>query len=183
MTTRKTPAKPVESPRGINWMGILLVLTLVSVLFVGCTGTAAYIGLQIYDRVTQSDVTPKPVPADQLAKQIKNAGVTQLHAIYFAKVCVGIANRLEVDGRSSAPIFDQRKEAVDLVGTVGSLAIAGNDAANYQQLPAVITQAFQGVWESGQDGKLKAGPLTEADRKEVINRWRKLADAFSEAAK
>jgi hypothetical protein len=184
MATKKTttPDDDAEDSRGINWMAILLILMCCTIFVTGCTGTLAFVGYKIYDRVVDTDAEPKPVPSDRLAKSIEDVGVSVPHAVYFSKVCDGVAHRLEADAETKTPIFDQRKEAFDLVGNVGSLAVAGNDAANYKRLPDVIVQAFDDVWESDRDGRFKAGPLTEMDRKQVIIRWQKLADAFREVS-
>jgi hypothetical protein len=168
------------APRGVNWIAVIAVLMLSFIFFTGCTGVLGGAAYYFYSRVDADGAKPRPDSRVELVKSIKDAGVSSAHAVYFSKVCTGVANRLDVDAESKTPIFDQRKEAVDLVGLVGALAVAGNDAANYKRLPVVITEAFKDVWESDKDGKLKAGPLTKADHTEVVTRWRKLATAFTE---
>jgi hypothetical protein len=171
-----------EPPRGVNWAALIVGLLLFCVFFTGCTGVLGGAAYYFYGRVDADGAKPKPDSRVELVQSIEDAGISSAHAVYFSKVCTGVANRLDVDADSKAPVFDQRKEAVDLVGLVGSLAVAGNDAANYKRLPDVIEDAFEDVWESDKDGKLKAGPLTKDDHKEVVTRWRKLATAFTEVA-
>jgi hypothetical protein len=169
-------------PRGVNWLAIIVILMSLGVFVTGCTGVVGGIAYYVYSRVPADDAKPKPDSSVELVKSIQDAGVSTAHAVYFSKVFSGVANRLEADQQAKPVIFDQRKEITDLIGNVGALAVTGNDAANYPRLPAVISQAFQGVWESDKDGKLKAGPLTDSDHKSVVSRLRKLAAAFTEVA-
>lgn len=200
MAPRKTPAptesfEPVDARervsdygylagRGANWTAIIAIGLLICVLFVGCTtavvGGAAY--YYVNQRPDSVDPAPAPSPTTSLTKKVQDAGITPAHASYFSKVSTAVANRLAADGDSKAPVFTQRLAVSELAGDVGQLAVAGNDAAKYPQLPAVLNSAFAKVWDTDADGKLKGGALTATDRTEAVKRWRDLASAFKEVA-
>lgn len=172
-------------PRGVNWVGILGLLALAMVLMAGCTGVVGWIGLEVYDRVSERDGGSRPDNPGgdvNLVRAIETAGVTPEHAVYFAKVSQGMADMIAADAAHETPVFDQRTQVIEAVGDAGKLSATGNEAGRYSQLPAVMEMAFAGVWETNEQGELMGGAFTAADRAAVVSRWQNLAAALKEVA-
>lgn len=170
------PGPPRDWLRGCLIVGLLMLVPFAGCMTIAAGGAAYYAFNRTADVVPDA---PKPIAGD-LTDQLRGAmtgPLADFHAEYFGKLCDGVANRLEADGHAPQPIYDTRTEAANLIGQVGQLATLGNDA-NYPALPAVIVSAFDGVFPESADGRLEAGPLTTADRAELVRRWRSLSQAF-----
>lgn len=169
-----------DDGRSANVVAIVALLAVLMFLVVAILGASA-VAYKVFFADTladgQADVRPDRGTSDY-ARDIENIGMTPEHALYFAKVFDGSANRMEADGKSKDPIVDQRSEVLDHLAAVGQLSTIGNDAANYRRLPDVIEEAFSGVFEEDDDGKLLGGRLTDDDRDEVVERYRELAEGF-----
>ena len=96
-------------------------------------------------------------------------------AVYFAKICKGVAARLEIDGKSSTPMITRRQEAFELAGNVGQFATDGIDGMSFRDLPDVLTEHFA---DAGFDNETKDGELTAKDRDTLVDAWNELAAAF-----
>lgn len=182
------PNDDVQSSGARGWVvGCFFVIVLM-VAVPACVGVSAYIWRVVSQESAPSDDRDRDDGRNDsrlvkdLIKDLEDARVDPLHCVYFAKVCKAIANRLEVDNDSDQPVFTQRSESVDLIAVTGKLAVSGVEGMDYRDLPDVIESAFDGVWESGDDGKLMGGPLTEGDRDELVERWQQLGEAFAEVA-
>jgi antirestriction protein ArdC len=189
---------PIEEPMtqdsnskgSIDWSGVFVAGVLVCLFL----GTLMIGGAYAY-RIATADTSVVPDrdrdrdddrrrPDRKLVDLIEDARVSQAHAVYFAKVCDGVANAVAADGDSEKPTIDQRAEATAIVGNVGKIATQGNDAANYRRLPDAIDAAFTGVFPKDKDtGEMVGGELTKSDRTEYVRRWRELAAAFRTVAK
>lgn len=174
-------SSPDEGGR-LTTVGIVCVVMMSSLLIVVLLSVSVYAVL----RFTESkESAPEPGPnrdVAELVREIRSAGVTTEDAVYFQRVFVAMADAIQADAEVDPPVFDQRSEIVDVLGAAGSLATAGNRTGAYKGLPDVIEAAFDGVFETDEDGNAKGGPFTESDRTSVVDRYRKLADAFAESS-
>jgi hypothetical protein len=148
--------------------GFLAMLTVISVL-----------AWMLYQGNTPAPAPPAPAPvagdfvdADALARVMVGEKAKE-HAIYFSKLCSGVAGRLEIDLASSSPIIDQRSEAAALFGIVGDFATMP-EGTQYKGLDKVIEST--GVAVFGEE--LAGGELSKDDQKNLVTAWQELSAAF-----
>lgn len=117
-----------EFDRSVNWTAIIIILFLLILLVLGCSGIGAYVYV---NRETTQDIDPE-------------------HAEYLSKVCNAIAGRLE----TSFGEIDTRQEALDLYGIVGDYAIAGTEVNVYEDLPKTFEDAAREALGDDKPGPL-----------------------------
>ncbi len=123
---------------------------------------------------------PSPSPASGLVVDLNNAmngSTAKDDAEYLSKVCDSVLYRLKTDWKSGKKL-DTRGEAVALVGNVGYYATNGVFGSKYPGLPGIIAKHFGNSWETDNDGNLKAGDLSAADRATFEAKWKELRDAL-----
>lgn len=159
---------------------VLLVLILIAAAVFG-----TYAITKMLNAGPGGDDEPAPKPKTELVEQIERAVTgpkADEHSLYFSQACRGIAGRLEATYQKDEPTYDQRSEALALLGHGGEFATAVKNANLYSGLPPVIEGVVRGALED-EDGKVLAGPMTEKDKKAVVQAWHDLADAFEGASK
>ena len=159
------PTIVYQQPRGPSLQTLLLI------------GLFAFV---TYDKWSGGD-DDKPAPDRdrvdrRLAADLSDAiNGDQVAAVYFSKICKGVASRLEIDGRSATPVITRRQEAFELAGNVGQFATNGIDGMSFRDLPAVLAEHFA---DAGFDNDTKGGELTAKDRDALVDAWNELATAF-----
>lgn len=177
-------SEPRAEPQGRGCSPLALVLLLMFFMFIGSIVLA--VGAAWYFTRGGDEATPAPDrPRTALVEQVERVVTgpeADKHSLYFAKAARGIGGRLETLYREDNPVYDQRSEAMALVGISQGFTTAVKDANLYSGLPGLIEGVVRDAFPK-KDGEVLAGEMTEADKKAFVKAWYDLADAFEEASK